>query len=719
MSEIFDLEKLNTYNNLFKGREDVFAMRWEKADGSKCGYTPVCINEWRAGVCNKLDRGKCKDCGYKNYAKWSNFYLQSHLYGQKTYGIYPLLEDNYSYLLAVDFDGKNWVKDTKTFIAECTKHNLEPHLERSRSGDGAHVWFFFEEKYLSSKSRNIFLNILRDAKLADRFSRDESFDRIYPSQDFVGNNEIGNQVVLPLQGKAKQDQNTVFLNPDTYLPVDDQWAYLSNIKKTESKILDQIFEKFNNDEPELMLSSGKVLKIVLSNQIYLDARNIPPVLTTFLKEKLNFINPEYSIKRRMGIGVYNVEKYFNFIDSKGSRIGIPAGFLNLLINFLNEHNIGFQIDDQRFRAKPLKFKSNLKLFDYQEEAIRNLLLSESGVLVAPPGSGKTIVGIELIARLKQPALILVHKKQIFDQWVERIESFLNIPKKNIGQIGSSKKKIGDQVTVAMIQTLNKLEVNDEMKDKFGLIIVDECHHVPAKMFRTIITKFNPYYLYGLTATPERKYKDERLIFIFIGDTLHTISREDLNPQASILQAENKIRVIIRETELELPFKSSLANFQPISKVLVYDSERNRQIAGDIETEVNNGHKCLVLTERKEHAEILNLYLNQNFETIVLTGNLTDKQKREKIAQVETGNYQIIIATGQLLGEGTDFNNLDCLFLVFPFSFHGKLTQYIGRLTREQGNEKAKKIFDYRDSKIDYLEKLFKKRESYYKKNFNN
>jgi len=715
--EIIDLDKMSIYNNLFKGREDVFAMRWEKADGTKSGYTPVCINEWRAGVCNKLGRGKCKDCDYKNYAKWSNFYLQSHLYGQKTYGIYPLLPDNHSYLLAVDFDGKNWVKDTKIFITECAKHNLEPHLERSRSGDGAHVWFFFENKYLASKSRNIFLNILRDAKLLDRFSRDESYDRIYPSQDFVGINEIGNQVVLPLHGKAKQAQNTVFLNQDTYLPIDDQWAYLLGIKKTEPKILDQVFEKFNNEESEFIPSSGKILKIVLSNQIYLETRNIPHELTTFLKDKLNFINPEYSIKRRMGVGVYNIEKFFNLIDSQGSRIGIPGGFLNALINFLNERNISYEIEDQRFRTKPAKYKSNLKLFGYQEEAINNLLLSESGVLVAPPGSGKTIVGIELIARLGQPTLILVHKKQIFDQWVERVESFLNIPKKNIGQIGSNKKKIGDQVTVAMIQTLNKSEIIQEILNKFGLIIVDECHHVPAKMFRSVITKFNPYYLYGLTATPERKYKDERLIFIFIGDTLHTIFREDLNSQTSILQAENKISVIIRETELELPFTSSLANFQPISKVLVYDSERNRQITGDIETEVKNGNKCLVLTERKEHAEILNLYLSQNFETIVLTGNLTDKQKRGKIAQVETGNYQIIIATGQLLGEGTDFNNLDCLFLVFPFSFHGKLTQYIGRLTREQGNEKSKKIYDYRDSKIDYLEKLFKKRASYYKKNF--
>lgn len=522
---------------------------------------------------------------------------------------------------------------------------------------------------------------------------------------------------MPLQGNSRQEQNSVFLDKETYLPIDDQWQYLSKVEKIKIARLDQLFKKFNQTIETNTASSSKILKIELSDQIYMDVRSIPGGLTAFLKERLNFINPEYSVKKKMGIGVYNVEKFFNFIDSFGSKIGIPRGFLNELANYLDKHNIKYEIEDKRLKTKPLKFKSNLKLFGYQENAINSFMLSDSGVLVSPPGSGKTIMGIELIARLKQPTLILVHKKQIFDQWVERIESFLNIPKKNIGQIGSAKKKFGELVTVAMIQTLNKSEIAKEAQNKFGLIIVDECHHVPARMLRSFITKFNPYYLYGLTATPERKYKDDRLIFIFIGDTLHTISRADLTNQSDALQPKNKIELIVQKTELELPFKSGLANFQPISKVLVYDSNRNRQISQDIETEVNKGHKCLVLTERKEHTEILNLYLNQNFETIVLTGNLTDKQKREKIAQVETGNFQIIIATGQLLGEGTDFNNLDCLFLVFPFSFHGKLTQYIGRLTRKQENEKSKRIYDYRDSKILYLEKLFKKRESYYKKNF--
>lgn len=361
----------------------------------------------------------------------------------------------------------------------------------------------------------------------------------------------------------------------------------------------------------------------------------------------------------------------------------------------------------------IRFDSSCKLFDYQKDAVDNMLLSEQGILVAPPGAGKTIVGIELITRLKQPTLILVHKKQIFNQWIERIEQFLNIPKREIGQIGSSKKKESEKITVAMIQTLNRMDDIENLSEKFGLILVDECHHLPAKMFRDVITKFNPYYLYGFTATPKRKNNDEKLIFFYLGDILHTIDknfREDNN-----FVKNKKTRVVIRNTEIEVPFKVKTDNAQMLFKIITFDSMRNKKITDDIMDELKSGSKCLVLTERKEHAEILSYYLKREYEIITLTGDLTEKQRREKIKQIEGGNFQVILATGQLIGEGTDFHGINSLFLVFPFSFQGKLTQYIGRIQRDaEGNNI---IYDYRDVKIDYLEKFFKKRMNYYKKNF--
>jgi len=359
--------------------------------------------------------------------------------------------------------------------------------------------------------------------------------------------------------------------------------------------------------------------------------------------------------------------------------------------------------------------------NYQKEAENDLVSSENGILVAPPGSGKTIIGIDLIAKLQQPALILVHKKQIFNQWLERIEHFLNIPKREIGRIASNKKKIGDKITVAMVQSLNRMGDLKDTFDKFGIILVDECHHMPSKMFRSVITKFRSYYLYGLTATPERKNNDEDLIFIYLGEILHEISknfaeRASLGNKLKTKTSEkSKLDVIIRETDLTVPFKVKTDNFKILSKILIFDSARNIQIVGDIKSETEKGLKCLVLTERREHVEVLSYYLKREYEIITLTGDLTDKQRREKIKQIESGNFQLLLATGQLIGEGTDFPNLDCLFLVYPFAFSGKLTQYIGRIQR--GGSADKIIYDYRDIKIEYLERFFKKRSKYYKKNF--
>lgn len=482
--------------------------------------------------------------------------------------------------------------------------------------------------------------------------------------------------------------------------------------------LDGLYDKFNQREPIKTISKN-ALSITLKEQIFLSKTNLPKALVSFLREKLNFFNSEYLIRKKMVLSTYGLERYFKLIISNDDNIAIPRGFFNKLTDFLNENGVRFGLIDERIKSKSVKFESSIKLFDYQKEAVDGMLSSENGILVAPPGSGKTIIGINLIAKLEQPALILVHKKQIFNQWLERIEHFLNIPKREIGQLVSNKKKIGDKITVAMVQTLNNMADFKDISDKFGMIIVDECHHMPARMFRNVITKFNPYYLYGLTATPERKNNDEELIFIYLGEILHEIDK-DFKQEISVNNAADqtasvKPKLIIRQTNLEVPFKVKTDNFQMLSKIIIFDSNRNSQIVDDIKIEANKGLKCLVLTERKEHVEVLSYYLKREYETITLTGDLTDKQKKEKVKQIESSNFQILLATGQLLGEGTDFPNLDCLFLVFPFAFSGKLIQYIGRVQR--GLNKSSAIYDYRDSKVEYLEKFFKKRLKYYKKNF--
>jgi len=715
-------EKIDIFKNLFKGRNDVFAARWESKDKIKTGYTPVCLNEWNRGACIKISRGKCKDCENQKYASLSDYYIEQHLRGYKTYGIYPLLDDNASYFIVADFDGENWQAEVAEFIEKCGQYHLTAYIERSRSGEGGHVWLFFADKYPAHKSRNIVINILRELKIVDQLNKEDSFDRLFPNQEILSGKGLGNLIALPLQGESRKSDNTVFLDLENELrPFDDQWLFLKQVKKISIDVLDKNYNKFNQKQAPSKAIAKRLLTIILREQILISKTNLPKILINFLRDNLNFFNSEYLIKKRMGLSTYGVERYFKLVQAEEKNISIPRGFLEKLIDFLNENNIKFELIDERIKLNPVNFESSAKLFDYQKEAENDLLSSESGILVAPPGSGKTIIGIDLIAKLKQPALILVHKKQIFNQWLERIEHFLNIPKREIGRIASNKKKIGDKITVAMVQSLNRMGDLKDTSDKFGIILVDECHHMPAKMFRSVITKFRPYYLYGLTATPERKNNDEELIFIYLGEILHEISR-NFNKQAFLknepiakISENSKVSIIIKETDLEVPFKVRTDNFQILSKILIFDSARNSQIVNDIKSEADKGLKCLVLTERKEHVEVLSYYLKHEYEIVTLTGDLTDKQRREKIKQIESGNFQILLATGQLIGEGTDFPNLNCLFLVYPFAFSGKLTQYIGRIQR--GGSADRIIYDYRDIKIKYFEGFFKKRSRYYKKNF--
>ena len=708
-----DEQQLKLYLSLFRGRNDIYARRWEKY--GKSGYTPAYRFDWNEYLRHKARGGNFKNFTSKEKIPLTKDVVKKHLIGAYFIGIYPLLEDNTSYFIAVDFDGKDWEKDSKKFMDECRSLKIPVYIEKSLSGMGSHLWIFFKDKYPAVKSRRIFLEIVRKTFNLSEFDKEVSFDRIFPNQDYHSGKGFGNLIALPLNGKCLKEDRTVFLDTKNFNPISDQWSYLNKIKKVSNIKLDELYSKiiedeksnsFNIAEDKKIFKTGK-LDIILKNQIVLNKHQINKYLANFLKSNLNFINSEYIIKQKIGRSVYGIQKFFNLIKESKETIKVPRGFLNQLIDFCNENKIIYKIFDERNKLDNLVFNSKIQLSNIQEQVIDICEKKQEGVIVAPPGFGKTIIGIELIVRKCQPALILVHRKQIYDQWVERIQDFLGFSKKDIGQISANKKKVSKFVTVAMIQSLMRFPDLKALSESIGTILIDECHHIPAKSFRKVVVNFNPYYIFGLTATPKRKYNDEKLIFLYIGDII--CNTEDIDRGVTGLFEEN-IQLNIRDTNIYFPYDNKTDDFQILSKVLIFDSDRNRLIAEDIKKELELSKKILVLTERKEHVEVLNIYLKSKCEVITITGNDSKSLRRIKMKQIESDNFQVLITTGQLLGEGLDIENLSSIFLVYPFAFEGKLIQYIGRILRSKGR---KAIYDYRDKNIEFLLKLYKKREKYY------
>lgn len=702
--------RIALFRSLFKGREDVFAIRWEK--GAKSGYMPAYFYDPYRYKAHVLKGGNFQNFIERSYLPLKDEQIAKHLSGKQHIGLYPLLSDNTSWLIAADFDKENWVEECRNFLKVCDIKNIPAYLERSRSGKGGHVWIFFEQPYPAHKSRKIMLSLLSEAGIISEFDKASSFDRLFPNQDMLSGKGLGNLIALPLHQPTVEQGNSCFINPETLLPLENQWSFLASVRKISSNALEEIFKTIshqeNSGEKVFANATTGLLTILLTNNLRLDRKNIPLLLINYLKEELNFANAAFIIKKKIGKNTFGTERYFKLIEESENEVIIPKGFAGKLLRFCREKNIAVDFKDQRKKQESIPFQFNTTLREHQEVAVVAASKKDMGVIVAPPGAGKTIIALKIIADKQQPALVVVHRKQLMEQWVERIQTFLGISKNEIGKIGQGKAKIGKKLTVATIQTLakelEKAEPNN-ITDAFGTIIIDECHHIPAESYRNTIAKLSSYYLYGLTATPFRKYNDGKLIFIHLGEVI-----ADIKPQDTGQSKQPK--VVIRNSELDVPFNAKTDKFETLSKILVHDSARNKLILKDIVSELSAGKKAVILTERKEHIESLYQYLKQSYEVITLSGEDGESSRSAKWKLIKEGNYQAVITTGQYFGEGTDLNNASCLFLVYPFSFEGKLIQYIGRIQRSEINPI---IYDYRDSRIDYLNKLFLKRNTYYRK----
>jgi superfamily II DNA or RNA helicase len=455
------------------------------------------------------------------------------------------------------------------------------------------------------------------------------------------------------------------------------------------------------------LSSDK-LNIFLQNNLRLTG--IPPQLYDLLTQRLKFPNPKYLENARMGRWNRGVPKELRFYYRiRGGGLVIPRGFIRQLITTCRRLDIDCTVEDRRRSLPPVDFAFNGQLRPFQQRAVQHMLRKEFGTLNSPTGSGKTVMALYILAQRKQPALIVVHTADLARQWSERIETFLNIPVNEIGRIGGGKKKIGEKITVALVQSLYKCA--EAVAPQVGHLIVDECHRTPSRTFTDAVTEFDARYMLGLSATPWRRDNLSKLIFWHLGDVHHQVEKNDLIRTGQVLPAD----IIFRETAFK-PYYDPVQEYSKMLSELTLDDDRNRLIAADIAAEAaRHPGICLVLTDRKKHCKSLGALLRYGFSLPVdiLTGDLNAGERQAVMDRLQEGRIKVLIATGQLIGEGFDCRELTTLFMATPVRFSGRIIQYLGRILRPAPGKKRARVFDYVDVNVEPLLKAAGARKKIY------
>ncbi len=724
-------EKVFLFKSLFQGRDDVFAIRWTGKDG-KSGYSPACYNDWKLGVCGKYKKIPCTSCDSRKLIPLDDKQIYRHLSGEIVIGIYPLLDDDSCWFLTIDFDKKSWQEDVKTLLEICDKYQTPAYIEKSRSGNGAHVWLFFEEYITAAQARMLGTALLTKA-MEDRHQISfDSYDRLFPNQDTMPKGGFGNLIALPLQKKVRENGNSEFIDHQLHR-IEDQWAYLYQIKKiSKNKISTVLSELLANQsaigltqtslteteeplpwesivtETEEFPDLPRQVQIILNNMIYIEKAGLTQKLMNRIMRLAVFQNPEFYRYQAMRMPIYNIPRIINLCAETDRHLAIPRGCMDDLSKLFD--NLGIQIAIQDLRNEGIKINATFigELRPEQLLAGKTMLTHDNGILSAAPAFGKTVVAIWMIAQMNVNTLIIVHRRQLMEQWLERLNYFLN--EAELGQIGAGRDKRTGKIDVAIIQSLNhKGEVKELVKD-YGMIIVDECHHISAFSFEQVLKTANAKYVYGLTATPLRKDGHHPIVYMQCGQIRYKVDAKSLIQYRSFSH-----KVITRYTEFQMPTIQNGADFKitEIYQALIEDTRRNDIILDDIIAAITAGRSPLVLTQRTAHVEFFaNKLAGFSKHVIILRGGMGRKQIKavmEKLHSIPEEDERVIISTGKYIGEGFDDSRLDTLFLTMPISWKGVLQQYAGRLHRAHDGKTEVVIYDYVDSNVPVLAAMYQKR----------
>ena len=745
-------EKVKLFRSIFRGREDVFARRWHSNKSRKSGYQPVCNNEWRVGVCEK-GKVQCAECKSRNFKSLDYNDIYRHLEGRDNegrdvIGIYPILDDNTCYFLCADFDDKSslvgYKDDVLAFADVCKVYNIPYSIERSRSGNGAHIWIFFAESIPALQARKLGNAILTEAMRSKGTLSFKSYDRLFPNQDTLPEGGLGNLIALPLQGRARKEGNSVFVNEE-FQPHNDQWAYLSSIEKLSTEEVGAIIDKLGErsdlgamskssehkpwelpSPPQLSPSDilCSTLEIVRANMLYIATSDISPKLLNHLRRIAAFKNPEFYARQAMRITTHTSPRIISCSEIFDGHLALPRGCEEALVEILDKLCIRYSIVDKTNVGNPIKVCFNGELRFDQQMAVVALINNRIGTLSAATAFGKSVVAANIIAERKTNTLILVHTKALMEQWQSVLNKFLTIecdapiekPRRGrkriwspIGCVGSGKDRRSGLIDIAIMQSLTDGDSVKEWVRDYGMVIVDECHHLSAFNFEQIMRFANARYVYGLTATPIRKDGHQPIIFMQCGAIRHSVIANSTTAYERIL------------TPRFITSKGSAGDNDPYTATirrLAEDRVRNELIVRDAVDAINRGRTPIILTALTSHTECLCEMLKPYCKNVVkLVGTDSVKQKRlamEQMRAVEANEDMVIVATGRYVGEGFDLPRLDTLFLALPVSWKGIVAQYAGRLHREYDGKMTCQIYDYVDIGNAICEKMYRRRLRAYK-----
>lgn len=762
-------QKIALFLRLFACRADVYPRRWENPKTGRSGYSPACRNEWIRGVCEK-PRVKCTDCPHQSFPPLDADAVRDHLTGRHTLGTYAIRADDTCVFLAADFDGPGWRDDLTAYRRAAANLGLAIAVERSRSGEGGHAWLFFAEPVPASLARRLGTFLLAHAAVRHPALRLDAYDRFFPNQDTLPSGGFGNLIALPLQKTAREHGNTVFLD-DSLSPVPDQWAHLAAIPRfTRDELASALaraaispgtpgpgpasatlVSSADTDAPDaLQLQSEEAALDLLPASITRDlhphpvsalrtAQFVIPLTTTppiparlvaALKRLATFANPVFHEKQRLRFPTHDTPRFLFAGELHPDRLVLPRGVISDAAQLVRRAGGRLHLADQRPPTTPFPFTFQGTLTPPQQAAVHALLAHDEGVLVAPPGAGKTVMACALVARRGVRTLVLVHRAALLEQWRERLATFLGLGPREIHRLGGAKRTSAAPVALGMLQTLARSPHPEAMLAPYTHVVIDECHHLPAAGFEAAMKACPARFILGLTATPRRKDGLQKLLHFQCGPVRH-----HLVPSHQPSSAPVSRRLVLRHCFPELPPPE--APIHQLWEALVGSRSRNEQIAADIAACLREGRAIAVLSDRRQHLENLQAHVARllgqapsaspsssvpvsGFAPAFapsppplhrIDGSTTRRDRSAILAELARLSGPApspppasapalasfaLFATASLLGEGFDLPRLDTLFLTTPVSFSGRVVQYAGRLHRPHPAKTEVRVYDYHE-----------------------